>query len=331
MSLVDSAPTGASTHQQSEGKCVQDTGTIQYGVTSAGAFQKIYDPSIGEPTPWYLNDHTFVQDASDGTWHLFGITHPDPADPLNEHVFAHATASNLYGPWSKKPFALKVDPSYGETHLWAPYVLYTNETYHMFYCGGGNNSSAYEINLATSKDLYHWTRRPEGPLFRDGYQARDPFVTRVGNSWVMYYCGTSEAQGGNHVVLYRTSNDLVNWSERQIAFKDPTTGTYGGDTESPYVYEHDSHWYLFIGPRPTQEVYTGTDVFVSDNPFNFDVSNRVGHINSHGLEVVTDGAAQFVSHCGWGEGGVFLAPLVWPAYNELIRCPATAQLFETNS
>lgn len=146
----------------------------------------------------------------------------------------------------------------------------------------------------------------------------------------MYYCGTSEPSGGHHVVLYRTSDDLVNWGQRRIAFSDPTTGTGAGDTESPYVYEHDGQWYLFIGPRPTQQVYAGTDVFVSDDPFHFDVSDRVGHLTSHGLEVIRDGPAEFVSHCGWGEGGVFLAPLTWPSGKDMLRCPAIGQLFETS-
>lgn len=326
---VGAIPTSEAISHLNTGGCVKDTGTVPFGVSAAGGFQLIYDPSIGESRPWYINDHTFVKDATDGTWHVYGITHANPADPLGEHAFAHATAPDLYGPWTKKPFAMKVNPSYGETHLWAPYVLNVDNTYHMFYSGGGNDSTAYEINMATSTDLYHWTRSPTGPLFRDGYQARDPFVVRIGNKWVMYYCGTSNPSGGHHVVLYRTSDDLLNWSERQVAFTDPTTGTWGGNTESPYVREHLGHWYLFIGPRPTQQVYVGTDVFVSDNPFHFDVSDRVGHINSHGVEVVSDGPMDYVSHCGWGQGGLFLAPLVWPAWSDMLRCPATTQLFET--
>jgi arabinan endo-1,5-alpha-L-arabinosidase len=64
---------------------------------SAGAFQRIYDPSIGESGPWYINDHCFIQDA-DGLWHMFGITHAEPADPLDERFFAHATSRELLAP-----------------------------------------------------------------------------------------------------------------------------------------------------------------------------------------------------------------------------------------
>ena len=70
---------------------------------TVGAFIYIYDPSVGEleTNKWYINDHTFIKDQN-GTWHLFGITHKEPADPDHEIVFAHATAKHLLGPWIKQ-------------------------------------------------------------------------------------------------------------------------------------------------------------------------------------------------------------------------------------
>ena len=61
---------------------------------------------------------------------------------------------------------------------------------------------------------------------------------------------------------------------------------------------------MFARPRPSPEYYVGTDVFVSDNPFNFDIGNRVSQIASHVLEVVTDGAKQYVSYASWGQGSI---------------------------
>jgi len=275
----------------------------------AGEFVTVYDPSVGEPVPWYLNDHTIVQ-GPDGTWHLFGITHTEPADPLDERHLAHATAPSLHGPWTKQPFALDADPFYGETHLWAPHVIAVDGLFHMFYAGGGPDNSQYAINLATSPDLETWTRRPEGPLFRDGYDARDPFVIRIGDQWVMYYTATSEPAGGNHTVMYRTSDDLVTWSDRHTVFTDPEVGTFGGGTESPFLVEWDGWWYLFIGPRGD---YVGTDVFRSRDPFDFEGAELVGHIASHAAEVVRDGDEWFVTSAGWGQGGLHLAPLTLPS------------------
>lgn len=271
------------------------------------AFTKIYDPSVGENETWYINDHTFVRDDS-GTWHLFGITHPEPADPFDEKSFAHATAPSLKGPWTKKPAALFANGSYGETLLWAPFVLHEGSTYYMFYCGGGSNRTEFQIELATSTDLTNWTREP-APLFKDGYDARDPMVLRVGNQWVLYYTANSQASGGNHVVAYRTSTDLKNWSEKKIAFTDPTTGTYAGPTESPFVVARGNDYYLFIGPR---EGYSNTAVFHSKDPFSFDPNNVVHRFESHAAEVVQDTDGTFyASHAGWQQGGVHLTPIDW--------------------
>jgi beta-fructofuranosidase len=273
---------------------------------TAGNFTYIYDPSVGEQEKWYINDHTFIKDTN-GTWHLFGITHQEPADPVHEILFAHATAPHLSGPWIKQPFALKVNFSYfGEVHLWAPHVIHVNQTYYMFYNGGDADHTKYAISLATSKDLYNWTRLPSGPLFRDGFDARDPMVTKINNTWYLFYCATNPPQSGNHVIAYRTSNDLIHWSERQIAFTDPSKGTFGGPTESPFVVFNNGWWYLFTGPRND---YRKTDVFRSQTPTNFPLNQQVGQIHSHAAEVINDGEKWWISHCGWGQGGVYLAPL----------------------
>jgi hypothetical protein len=309
----------------------------EYHVGS-GPFTKVYDPGAGEAKPWYINDHTFIR-AADGTWHMFGITHEEPANPEDEDNFAHATAPSLLGPWTKQPFAMTVDPAYhGETHLWAPHVVSDDGTYYMFYNGGGADHTQYAISLATSKDLFHWTRYPGGPLFRDGFDARDPYVRKVGSQWVMYYTANDPPGGGAHIVAYRTSRDLVHWSERAIAYTDPSTGTFGGPTESPTVIHHGAYWYLFVGPRPG---YVGTDVFRSTDPFHFRIEDKAGHVDAHAAEVISDGDDWYVSAAGWGQGGVYVAPLKWrmpvrvagltaqtPAYRATVTSSPVAELSE---
>ncbi|QLY30200.1 family 43 glycosylhydrolase [Nocardia huaxiensis] len=274
----------------------------------AGPFQRIYDPSTAAGEPWYINDHTLVRHV-DGCWHLFGITHREPADPWDETEFAHASAETLHGPWTTHIPALVVDPDYGETHLWAPYVIECAGTYFMFYAGGGPDRTRAAINLATSTDLFEWARHADGPLFRDGYDARDPMVLRIGAEWVMYYCATNTPRGGNHVVAYRTSADLVHWGERRTAYTDPTFGTEAGNTESPHVLRHGGEWYLFIGPRPD---YVGTEVFRSTDPFHFRPADRAGWIPAHAAEVVCEDGRWWVTGAGWGQGGVHLARLRFP-------------------
>ena len=280
-------------------------------LVTAGDFVKIYDPGVGESVPWYINDHCFIY-GKDGLWHLYGITHKEPASPMEERVLAHATASTLLqSPWKKQDFALTYAPEapWNEIHLWAPYVIFNEGTYYMYYCAGDRDHAKYKIHLATSKDLWTWVRHPKNPMVVDGYDARDPFVMRVGDKWVMYYDACSEPTYGNHVVASVTSSDLLTWGDRKIVFVDPSKGTSGGPTESPFVVRRGAHYYLFIGPR---NAHSGTDVFVSEDPFHWKIEDKVGHIASHAAEVVRDTDGKwYVSRCGWGEGGVYLAPLTW--------------------
>ena len=100
---------------------------------TAGEFTRIYDPSVGEAEPWYINDHSFFRDHA-GTWHLVGITHAEPFKPHDEKHLAHATAPSLHGPWTKQAFALSADAEWGETQLWAPHVIEHDGQFWMFVC-----------------------------------------------------------------------------------------------------------------------------------------------------------------------------------------------------
>jgi beta-fructofuranosidase len=291
---------------------------------TVGAFELVYDPSVGEEQAWYINDHTVVRDRA-GVWHLIGITHAEPMAPFDELHLAHATAPALLGPWTKQPFALSTDAAWHETHLWAPHVIEHDGRYWMYYCAGGPSPSEYRIHLATSDDCTTWQRHEANPLVVDGYEARDPMVLRLEDRWVMYYTATSEPGGGHHVVAAVESDDLVHWGGRRVVYTDPMTGTGAGPTESPFVVERDGTYHLFIGPdwdgltrsfassgRYDLACYRRTRVLASDDPMAFDLDALVATIDAHAAEVIVDEVgATWVSHCGWGQGGVHLAPLSW--------------------
>lgn len=294
-------------------------------VPTVGDFRLVYDPSIGEAERWYVNDHTFVRGA-DGTWHLVGITHTEPAAPFDEVHLAHATAPALLGPWTKRPFALSADPAHGETHLWAPHIVDHDGRHWMFYCAGGSSPAEYRIHLAVSDDHgATWIRHAANPLVVDGYEARDPMVLRIGDRWVMYYTATSEPEGGRFVVAAVESDDLVTWTGRRVVYQDPMSGTGAGPTESPFVVAHGGTYHLLIGPdwegllrskretgRYDPAAYRRTRVLASADPLSFDLDGQVATVDAHAAEVVVDEqGGWWVSHCGWGQGGVFLAPLTF--------------------
>lgn len=277
---------------------------------AVGAYERIYDPSVGEEKPWYINDHCFVR-GPDATWHLFGITHAEPMAPLDEKNFAHATAKSLtQKPWAKQPFALTADKGkWNEYHLWAPHIIQHGGLYYMYYCAGDKDHTKYKIHLATSPDLKEWTHQPKNPMVVDGYDARDPFILRHGDNWYMYYTATSEPTGGNHVVARVESTNLVSWNNKRVVFTDPSKGTYGGPTESPFVVRRGKYYYLFIGPR---DIYRRTAVYRSQSPDRWETADRVAEFDSHAAEVIRDTDGRwYVSHCGWKQGGVYLAPLTW--------------------
>ncbi|MGH3762670.1 family 43 glycosylhydrolase [Actinophytocola sp.] len=304
--LLVATPAAAETTEPRDGAVAYET---PGATVSAGPSFHVYDPSVGESEPWYYNDHTMIRDVATGTWHVFAITHPEPADPMDEKNFGHATAPSPRGPWTKQPFALTADPAAGESHIWAPHAVYVDGTYYLFYAGGTPDRTAYRMHLATSTDLVHWTRSPANPLFTDGYDARDPMVTRVGEQWVMYYTANSTPAGGNHQVAYRTSTDLLHWSEKHVAFEHPASGTFGGPTESPFVVNRDGWWYLFVC---CDSAYRDTRVYRSKDPLAFSIRDLAGRIDSHAAEVVTEpDGTTWVTGAGWGQGGLYLAPLTF--------------------
>ncbi len=312
----------------------------------AGDFAHASIPTLGN---LYLNDHSVIRDGS--TWHLFSIQGQTPTvpgtapDSALETKLLHATSSSLNGPWNIVSLdAMPIDPSYGassttsgEKHLWAPYVMKacTNMfvstaprpctggfgekgKFYMFYAAGDADPSKAAINLATADSLNGpWTREPSGPLLRDGYEARDPYVTWTGSEWRMYYTATKYNSGGLNTVASVASANLVNWTDTSNpdeVFKDvtATAGTPRHEplTESPVVIKRNNVWYLLIGPRGGG--YTGTDVYWSTTPNQFSIDNYAGHIDAHAPEIVTDDSGKdWVTSAGWWQAGLDVAPVEW--------------------
>ena len=189
------------------------------------------------------------------------------------------------------------------------HIIFHDNLYYMYYCAGGVDGSSFKIHLATSSNLSTWKRHPNNPMVIDGFNARDPFVLRAENEWIMYYCATEQPSGGHNVVAYRTSTDLITWGTRNVAFIDDGE-SFSDSTESPFVVQRGSYYYLFLSLRGGS--YAGTDVFVSNTPYKWGLDDKIAHLAVHAPEVILDVDNKwYISHCGWAQGGVFLAPLTW--------------------
>jgi hypothetical protein len=272
-------------------------------------FKRIYDPSYKENSKWYVNDHTIIKDENG--WHLFGITHEEPAAPLEEILCAYAfTKDILSAPFVKQPIPFKAEKTEKELHFWAPHIIKHGGIFHMFYCAGSlEGHDKYRIHLALSNDLHTWVRHPENPMLIDGFDARDPMVLRLENEWVMYYTCNTSSSGGKHCVACVTSDDLIHWKNKREVFVSKTEGTYGGPCESPFVEKVGDTYFLFIGPYGIKQgLYSDTAVYASKDPFCFG-GEPVGRIPSHAAEVIKIEGNYYITHCGWGQDGVYLAPL----------------------
>lgn len=259
------------------------------------------------PGPWYVNDHTLIR-AEDGRWHVFGIWHPEPAAPLEETFFLHASAEDLEGaPWTVHPAVLHAREEIGEIHVWAPHVIRHDGRYWMFYCGGRADHADYRIELAISTDLFTWEHHPGGSLVADGFDARDPMVLREGDRWLMYCTRTSEPTGGFHEVSVRSSVDLIAWSDPQVAYRSTQSGTVGGPTESPFVVPVAGGWILFVCESG---LYDRTLAYFSSDPCRFTDAGKIDvDLDEHCAEIVQDEEDTWITGGGWGRGGLTIRPL----------------------
>ncbi|MEE3920308.1 hypothetical protein V2I01_25290 [Micromonospora sp. BRA006-A] len=72
-------------------------------------------------------------------------------------------------------------------------------------------------------------------------------------------------------------------------------------------------WYLFVCCDGTDygAAYRRTAVYRSRDPLRFDGAEKVTVLDAHAAEVVVDGSNWYLTHAGWGQGGLWLAPLTW--------------------
>ncbi len=274
-----------------------------------GTKKRLLDASPSAEEPWYINDHTLVKDE-DGTWHVFGIWHPEPAAPLDETFFLHASAPDLLeGPWTVHDPVLHARTDRGETHVWAPHVIRHEGLWWMFFCSGTEDHQRYGIDVATSPDLFTWTYPVDGPLFVDGFDARDPMILRdeKAGRWLMYCTRTERPDGGHHEVSVRTSGDLLHWSEPQVAYRSEQVGTFGGPTESPFVVPVGEQFVLFICESG---IYDCTLAYASTDPMFFEDAGQIPvDLDEHCAEIVQDGERTWITGGGWGRGGLTIRPL----------------------
>ncbi len=129
-------------------------------------FKKVYSPQSR-----YVNDHCILR-GKDHLFHLFHIVGPSGKkcyDPISEITFGHATSKDLLQ-WKEEPDCLSTDPQseHEAHHIFAPYVFERGGRYYMFYSGINTKTQAESMCLASSIDLFDWTKHTGNPIFHPG-------------------------------------------------------------------------------------------------------------------------------------------------------------------
>lgn len=295
--------------------------TVDYEIPAiSGEFINIFNPNdsaarLKEAKNWYTNDHTFIK-GPDGRWHAYGIIHHLPVSPWDEHRFFHISARSLKQvKWEDHGYALEAKPGV-EKVLWAPHIIKNKSTYYMFYNVGNmqenapNYASWGQLFLATSKDLFTWTRHELNPQFSDPGHARDSYIMKYKQTYYYYYTKVFNEIDLRSIVAVRTGPDLLHWSGAKPAHVQPLRSNWGGDAESPFVVHRKGIFYLFTCKALTE--YNQTAVYWSKDPEDFPIENLVCTLPVHAAEVIYDKKdGWFISSTGWDKKGLYLAPLRW--------------------
>ncbi len=131
-----------------------------------------------------------------------------------------------------------------------------DELYHAFYTAHNGDLDPKEaIMHATSKDGEKWDKLPDHTFFASSaYEAndfRDPYVFYVeesNNYWMLI----TTRQGGTGVIAKYVSDDLENWTDDGVFFKNDI----GNDSnlECPSVVFYEGKWYLAFSDQWDQRV-----------------------------------------------------------------------------
>ncbi len=277
------------------------------------------DPYIYETPFKFVKDFTIIQDQK-GLWHIFSITGDffeghDWQPDGNERTFSHGTSKDLRH-WEYHPPVLSISedtyPDGNEKHenrnIWAPHVIYHKGTYYMLYTSV-NEHVSQSVSLATSKDLFTWTKYDKNPVLtlegadwaywkRDGWaDCRDPAILKDGKNYYMYL--TVYAKDGRGTVAVSKSTNLVDWSI-------PTIAAVGKPAmESPQVWKQGDHYYMTTSS-------TGAGTWKSNHPDKEWIDVGFPRPPVQTLEKYVPTSVSYAEEVApFGDGNLLMASITW--------------------
>jgi predicted GH43/DUF377 family glycosyl hydrolase len=183
--------------------------------------------------------------------------------PGHEIYLGHASTAN-FKDWQVHDPVLLIRPGTWEgAHVWAPSILPWKNQFLMAYTGV-NSRLSQDIGLASSKDLFEWTRWDSNPIspckgkswafWRSDKIAscRDPFLFRhAGRVWMTYTANTRDPAP---CVALASTEDFHHWEDHgpvlvgaKYGYEPRLEGGHPqGSLESSTMIYRQGHWFLLV-------------------------------------------------------------------------------------
>jgi hypothetical protein len=169
----------------------------------------------------------------------------------------HAISRDLRT-WTPQEPVLPAGPlgAWDESGNWAPDIIEVEGVYYLYYTGSDRNNNQ-KIGLATSTDLYSWTKHPANPLVEPGpwsdremgrdVAGRDGMVyfDAAGRRYLMYY--TATMADGRACLALAGSTDLIHWEDLGPTYIEEDRSY--NRLESAYLVPHEGQYYLFYSAK----------------------------------------------------------------------------------
>jgi hypothetical protein len=246
-----------------------DCNDYQYEYDSSCYF--ILDPY----DDWWAADFALVMDSENVIHNYYIRGALWVTDRTHGVTFGHETSSDVEN-WNWEGVALSatnVSGNWDDDNIWAPDIEYYDGKYYMFYTGvnmvdeDGVSNHRERNGIATSTDLYNWTRYPVNNCFNttgDGcvydcdldwngwgtkqnawaHQCRDPevYYDALTGNWYMFLTTSIFIDNTTlrSILDLSKSTDLINWTDIG-----PLNFSLGPKVESPAIWKENEYYYLF--------------------------------------------------------------------------------------
>ena len=210
---------------------------------------------FAEPGGSYIVDHTIIK--KDDLYHLFYIrgTAATNWPEYPQFNFGHAISRDLVNWQEEKPVLQVVNTGFDTYQVWAPHIIQYRGKYWMFYAGV-NNHVCQAICLATSDDLYTWTRNTSNPILTSKpwgewdtskwSDCRDPMILNDNGIFYCYFTAARinpETKKSEYCLGIAGSHDLLHWeNEEYIRLKYSLTTP----PESPFVVKKKRKYTIYF-------------------------------------------------------------------------------------